>query len=528
MKKVLLIAAAAVAAIVVLGAIGLWLFFDVDQLRPRLESAMGGALGRKVSLGHIRLALFAGSLAIDDVAIGEDPAFGTEPFVTAKGVSVGVEMMPLITSRALHIDSFKLDQPKVTLLRAANGTWNFSGLSAAASGSAAKPAAPAATSGSSAAGGSADVSIKTITIADGQVRIGTTAKGDKVRVYDHVNVECTDVSQTSKIPFTMTATTPGGGTLDLRGDAGPLNPADAAATPLHATADVQKIDVATTGFIDPASGLAGTVGFKGAVDSDGKVMTSKGTVTAAQMRFMPGAAASAVPFAVDYETDYTPATQHGAIKRGDLHVGKATAHLTGTYDLSGATPQVRLKLAGQQLAATELQAALPALGITLPPGSSLKEGTIDTDLAIAGPVDKVLVTGPLSLANAKISGFDLISQMSAIGALAGLPKSGDTSIQALSAAVKVAAQGNQIDNLNLVVPAIGSLTGNGTISPKGAMDFAMMAKLSSANVPFTVHGTTSHPTFAPDVSRAVKSALTDPGMQKKAADAIGGLFRKKK
>jgi len=60
------------------------------------------------------------------------------------------------------------------------------------------------------------------------------------------------------------------------------------------------------------------------------------------------------------------------------------------------------------------------------------------------------------------------------------------------------------------------------------MDFAMLAKLSSSSVPFTVRGTTSHPTFAPDVSRAVKSALTDPGTQKKAADAIGGLFRKKK
>ena len=519
MKKILLIAAASVAGLVLLASIGLWLFFDADQLRPRLESAMGGAVGRKVSLGHIRLALLSGSLAIDDVTIGEDPAFGADPFITAKAVSVGVDVMPLITSRALHVRSFRLDQPRVTLLRAANGTWNFSGLSAAASGSSPKSAEPS---------GGGDVTIDKITIADGQVRVGTTAKGDKVRVYDHVDVEFTGVSQTSKIPFTVTAKTPGGGTLDLHGDAGPLNPRDAAATPLHAQAELRQVDVASTGFIDPASGLAGTIGFKGALESNGKVMTSKGTLTAAQMRFMPGAGASAVPFAVDYETDYTPATQHGAIKRGDLHVGKATAHLTGSYDVSGVTPQVRLKLTGHELAATELQAALPALGITLPPGSSLKQGTLDTDLTIAGPIDRVLVTGPLSLANATMTGFDLVSQMSAIGALAGRPKSADTTIQTLSAAVRVAAQGNQIDSLNLVVPAIGALTGSGTISPQGAMDFAMLAKLSSSSVPFTVRGTTSHPTFAPDVSRAVKSALTDPGTQKKAADAIGGLFRKKK
>ena len=524
MQKVLAITAASVAGIVLFAAIGLWLFFDADQLRPRLESAMGGAVGRKVSLGHIRLALLSGSLAIDEVSIGEDPTFGADPFITAKAVSVGVDLMPLITSRALHVRSFRLDQPRVTLLRAANGTWNFSGLSAAAAGAPSKPGQgrPDAPSG----GG--DVTIEKIAIADGQIRIGTTAKGDKVRVYDHVDVELSDVSQTSKIPFRVKATTPGGGTLDLHGDAGPLNARDAAATPLHATADLRQVDVASTGFIDPASGLAGTIGFEGAIDSDGKVMTSKGTLTASQMRFMPGAGTSAVPFAVDYETDYTPTTQHGAIKRGDLHVGKATAHLTGTYDVSGVTPLVRLKLAGQQLAATELQAALPALGITLPSGSSLKQGTIDTDLAIAGPIDHVLVTGPLSLANATVSGFDLVSQMSAIGALAGRPKSADTTIQTLSAAVRVAAQGNRIDNLILLVPAIGAMSGSGTISPQGAMDFAMLAKLSSTSVPFTVRGTTSHPTFAPDVSRAVKAALTSPDNQKKAADAIGGLFRKKK
>ena len=57
---------------------------------------MGGAVGRKVSLGHIHLSLLSGSLAIDEVSIGDDPAFGAEPFISAKAVSVGVEMMPLI------------------------------------------------------------------------------------------------------------------------------------------------------------------------------------------------------------------------------------------------------------------------------------------------------------------------------------------------------------------------------------------------------------------------------------------------
>jgi AsmA protein len=539
--KKLLIAVSAVVGILVLAALALWLFFDADQFRPRLETAMGGAVGRKVSLGHIRLALFSGSLAIDDVSIGEDPAFGAEPFVTAKRVSVGVDVMPLITSRSLHVDSFRLEQPHVTLLRSANGTWNFSRLAAGSSNGTAKPA--------DASGGSnADVSIRTIAITDGEVRVGTAGArgGDKIRVYDHVNVEFTNVSLTSKIPFTVTAKTPGGGTLDLHGDAGPLNQRDAAATPLHATVDLKQLDVATTGFIDPASGLAGTIAFAGAVDSDGRAVTSKGKLNASKMKLMPGGAPAAVPFEVDYDTEYTTATQRGALKQGDVHVGKAIAHLTGSYDVTGETPQVKLTLAGQQMAITELQAALPALGIVLPSGSSLRQGTLDTTLGISGPVDRLVITGPLSLANAVVAGFDLGSKMSAISALGALPKTSDTAIQSLSAAVRVAAQGDQIDNLNVIVPSIGTLTGSGTISDKGALDFAMLVKLSASSgatasvarvaslgqpsngVPFKIQGTTSNPTFMPDVSRAVKSALTSDETKKKAADVLGGLFRKKK
>ncbi len=54
-------------ALVVVAAAA-WLLVNPDQFRPRFEAMLGGAFGRKVSLGHIRLALFSGSLAIDDVA----------------------------------------------------------------------------------------------------------------------------------------------------------------------------------------------------------------------------------------------------------------------------------------------------------------------------------------------------------------------------------------------------------------------------------------------------------------------------
>ena len=74
MKKTLLIAGSAVVGLLVVVALGLWLFFDANQFRPQLESAMGGALGRKVSIGNIKVSLLSGGMAIEDLTIAETPS----------------------------------------------------------------------------------------------------------------------------------------------------------------------------------------------------------------------------------------------------------------------------------------------------------------------------------------------------------------------------------------------------------------------------------------------------------------------
>jgi hypothetical protein len=70
-----------------------------------------------------------------------------------------------------------------------------------------------------------------------------------------------------------------------------------------------------------------------------------------------------------------------------------------------------------------------------------------------------------------MAGFDLSAKLTAITALAGLPTNGETIIQTLSSMLRVAPQGIQVDALNLIAPSIGTLTGSGTIAPRGAMDF---------------------------------------------------------
>jgi AsmA protein len=195
---------------------------------------------------------------------------------------------------------------------------------------------------------------------------------------------------------------------------------------------------------------------------------------------------------------------------------------------------------------------LPPAGVTLPSGSSLQGGTLSVDMAITGPVDKLVTTGPVKLVNTKLHGFDMGSKMSAISVLSGLKTGPDTSIQNFSANVKVTPAGTQTDNIDLVVPAVGTVSGSGTVSPQNALDYKMKASLSGttvsglsqlagmsgkgASVPFFIQGTASDPKFVPDVKGMLSGGLGKglgsqiPGGQsgKGVVNAIGGLFGKKK
>ena len=539
MKKTLLVAISAVAGLAVVVALGLWLFLDANQFRPQLEAAIGGALGRKVALGNVKVALFSGGMTIEDLSIADDPAFSTAPFVTAKSVSVGVDLMPLIFSRSLHVKSFRLVDPQVVLLNSPSGKWNFSGLSQGDASS----SAPAG--GSMAA---MSIAIQKLEIANGRILVGTPGVRGKERVYESVSLEVSDLSLTTQFPFRVTAKTPGGGTVALDGKAGPVNVIDAADTPFQATAVVSHLDVATTGFIDPASGLAGRIDFKGSLASEAGRLRSKGVVNATGIQLVSGGTPARVPISIDYESDYSRKARTGVVKQGDVHIGKAMAHLTGDYSAGGQAIAVRLKLTGEKMPAPDLEATLPAIGMILPSGASLTQGTLDVNLSISGPVDRLLISGPITLANATVAGFDLGGKLGALSSFSGAPKAsagaGNTVIQTLAATLRVAPEGIRIDALNLVAPAIGALTGSGTIAPNGNLDFKMLAKLMGAaasglsrvtsvgqpanGIPFRVQGTSANPVFVPDVGRAVSDLAKDPETAKKALSALGGLFGGKK
>jgi AsmA protein len=127
MKKPIKIIGIVVAVLIVI-LIAIPFLIDVNTFRPRIEAELSTALGRPVTVGNLHLSLLSGSVSADDVAIADDPTFSKEPFIRAKSLKVGVEMMPLIFSKALHVTNLTLENPEVSLVRSASAKWNFSSL----------------------------------------------------------------------------------------------------------------------------------------------------------------------------------------------------------------------------------------------------------------------------------------------------------------------------------------------------------------------------------------------------------------
>jgi AsmA protein len=522
------------------------LFINVNRYRPKVESAASTAVGRQVTVGDLSLSIFTGSVGARSVAIAEDPLFGNAPFVTAKSLKIGIELMPLIFSKQLNVTDITLEEPQISLLKAANGKWNFSSIGNASQKKEPEPAK---------AGGAApaNISVAKMNVTHGRLSVGRANSAAKPVIYDNLNIAVTDFSFTSQFPFELTAQLPRGGDANISGKAGPINAQDATKTPLEAAVKVNGLNLEAMGVIDPATGIAGVANFDGTLNSDGSQAKVAGQLTGNQLKFSPKGTPAPKPVTVKYAADVNLDKQLGTITQGDIAIGKAQAHLTGTFQSQGEAELLNLKLNAPNMPVDELEAMLPSLGIVLPSGSQLRGGTLSADLAITGSVNKPVVAGPVRLSDTKLANFDLGSKLGALSAFAGKAVSSpDTSIQNASLNARVTPEGTTADNINVNVPALGVITGAGTVSPDGGLNFKMNADLhggvvggltkvagartGQSGIAFAIEGTTSNPKFVPEVG-GVAAGLAKGAVGNLAkgqvpatnvAKGIGGIVGKKK
>jgi len=558
----------AIAVLVVAAAAAIPLFVHANTFRPVIEKRLTRTLGRGVKLGDLRLSVFSRSLVAKDLSVADDPNFSAAPFLTAKELRIGVSLRPLIFSHEVVLRDLEIETPQITVIHDSSGAWNFSSIGhraaigAPASGGVAGRAAPGTSEGFAAS--FPDLLVDRIAVEDARVVFATVPGQAQAAVYDHVNIAARDFAFALQFPFEFNANLPAGGTINVSGHLGPINGADAAATPVEAQITVKSFDPVGAGFLDPEDGLSFLADLDVHTAFDGQTFTTKGTVHIENLKLRKDAAAAPKPLDMAYSGTHRMKENSGQIDDATIKVGDAEIHISRTYrpvvpGAPGASgtpsakrataasgtanlegPLLNLKLSGQNLPIDELQSLMTAAAVRLPNGSMLKGGMLSLNLAVTGPPKSLLITGPIAIDNTRLVGFDVSSKMHGIASMSGVKSSDTTDIERLRANVRVTNGGIVADNIFAVIPSLGELNGSGTISAANQLDFNLTAKVQSVSgvgkvgvsllsalnggsgkksgVPLHITGTPEEPYITADVG----------GVFKKTTRPITSIFGKKK
>lgn len=541
--------AALVVGLVVAAIVAVSLFVNVNTFRPLLEQQLTTALGRKVTMGKLSLSIFSSSVVAQDLTIADDPAFGSAPFLTAKSLHIAVDLQPLIFDHKIIVRGLKIDEPQIRLVHADQGVWNFSTLGNTAA---------SRTSDATKESTIPNLTVDKLDIEGGRATVDNQPSHGAALTFDQIALTVQGFSFSKRFPFTLSASLPGDGTVKLAGQAGPIDPHNAAATLFDAQLTMRHFDPVATGALDRNAGMSALADVDAHLSSDGTAISSNGKIHAVNLQLSSKGSPSKKPVDVTYTTSHNLKTNAGQLQSATVTVGALTANLNGTYNLTPTTT-LNMNMAGQGMPVDELQTLLPVAGVKLPTGSVLQGGQLTTTLNIAGPPDNLVITGPFEIDNTRLAGFSLGSKLKAIAGAAG--QTGNvTDIRAMRAKLQVANSGIRADGIYASIPALGEATGQGTVSPAGALNFRLVMKLNTSQgvggvavgllsavtgaggatarqaaasgVPVSITGTSSDPVITPDVNGMLRNnAKSILGNQKTSGQqvmkSLGGLFGKK-
>ena len=609
-------------------------FLGTDSFRTRIEDTLSHTLNRKVTIGKLSISLLTGSLDAEDATLADDPHFSSQPFIQAANIKIKVEVLPLLLQRQIHIRGFALSSPRIQVIRAPNGVWNYS--SVGVGGEAAKPA-----SGSDTASTFPSLSVGHVKVNDGRLTVSVlSTQGAPVtsaRVYDQLSLSVDDFSFAKPFPFKATAHLPGDGSVKINGTAGPVNPQDASLTPFSGHLELQHIDLATAGFADASDGITGSLGsmtldaawtgqamhvtsllvdspnlaivrsnapkapkpagssqegasmlrslsvdkaeikngtltlstagqaakpavyqqlnatlsglgattsspfsasaqlpgggsfaangnvgpinfdnttttplvaqvnlkhvaletsgviapdagIKGLTDlqaqirSNGEILNATGQAHIDGLQLANNGSPSARPVDAQFTLSQNEKALTGQLQNATINIGKAAVNVAGTYQASGATTAINLKVTGHAMPVDELEAFLPAAGVHLPQGSQLQGGTLTADLQVSGSTASPVISGPVRLDNSRLAGFDLGSKLQTLsqitGGRIGSSTGNGTTIRSLSMNVTQSAGSTRTDKVALDVAGVGTATGAGVVSSGGGLDYNVILKLT--------------------------------------------------
>lgn len=464
--KILLWIVATLLGLFILAAAAVYFLVDAERIRPQLEAALTESIGRPVHVGELELSFRRMAFAARNIRIDEEPAFGDEPFLEAEALSLRVALMPLLRDRKLHIRELRIDKPRIRLVQRRGEQWNFSDLTGAT------PAPPESETAVP------NLRVDRLRLTEGSVVV--QRPGSPARTYSGLSLELDDLDPARAVPFRFSVRPAAGGILKLDGQAGPMDPANLAGTPVAASIELTGLDLARmlaeAGAADP--GLAGILDFSGRADITQGRLESSGQARVAKLRLIESGEPSPQPVELDYQLDYGLATQRGKLGDSRLKLGNTALALAGNLDNRGQSAKLDLTLTGNGMPVDDLQALLPMLAIALPEQSRLQGGTLSTTLRVRGSAESLTISGPVSLSDTRLAGFSIGQRMGQAMAVAGLRAPADTVIRQASSQLRIDDSGVNMAQIQAEIAEFGALTGDGRIGADESLDFRFVVRLA--------------------------------------------------
>ena len=100
----------------------------VSELRNRIGTSIGSALGRRVAIDDVHIHILPRpGFDLEGLVIYDDPAFSAEPMIRAQEVCGAIRLRSLLRGR-LEIATLSATEPSINIVRNNEGRWNLASL----------------------------------------------------------------------------------------------------------------------------------------------------------------------------------------------------------------------------------------------------------------------------------------------------------------------------------------------------------------------------------------------------------------
>jgi uncharacterized protein involved in outer membrane biogenesis len=531
MKKI--VAWVAIGLVVLVGVLAIIPFaVDLNRYRDTILTRIKPYVNRQVDFTGIRLTILSGLGAeLQGLRVLDDPAFAKDTFLSADSIQLKVAVLPLLKKKIM-IRTVVLKAPRVNVIRAADGTFNFKNMLVPQPEKEEEKGKPSLAS---------TLLIRLIEVKDGHFSFLDRKNAKKEAfVVDAIDLEAHEVSLFRPITLDLKAAvmSPKGRNLAVEGTVGPLNLGGVQSSPIKLTASLTELPLSSLPFQSPwPSGKAGfRLDAKGSLSEKVDIQAELDLTDIARKPQAPKESLNC-RLSTRMQLDYPQ--ERLQIESGVIDLGGERGSFSGGVDNLRHAPSWSVTSTFARLNPDVVMAALPMLAQKVPPALSLK-GPAGLSVVSSGTVQafKVNTTAdfsqmgiaygktfakpggmPLNLKNTTTIQKGRIDVPSLVVVL-------DQITATLNGQINTTEQGKssyrfvmQSDNLGLekaarLVPALAKIEPTGTLKVQGEMSggsapLAMKVRATAKTLAFTLSKAQAQATQNKMLSGPMRAQLDD-------------------